>query len=44
MQKMLGDKRAGAPTKPATPSAQLLLQCADHAEVEDENILTNEKN
>jgi imidazolonepropionase-like amidohydrolase len=44
MQKMLGDKKAGAPTRPATPSAQLLLQCADHADTEEENILDNEKN
>jgi imidazolonepropionase-like amidohydrolase len=44
MQKMLGDKKAGAPTRPATPSAQLLLQCADHADTEDVNILDNEKN
>jgi len=30
IQKMLGDKKAGAPTKPATPSYQTILQCGDH--------------
>ena len=29
-QKMLGDKKMGAPTKPATPSYQVLLSCGDH--------------
>ena len=29
-QKMLGDKKMGAPTKPATPSYQVLLTCGDH--------------
>lgn len=30
IQKMLGDKKAGAPTKAATPSYQVLLECGDH--------------
>ncbi len=30
IQKMLGEKKAGAPTKPATPSYQTILQCGDH--------------
>ena len=30
IQKMLGDKRAGMPTRPATPTTQILLECGDH--------------
>lgn len=30
IQKMLGDKKAGMPTRPATPSTQILLECGDH--------------
>lgn len=30
IQKMLGEKRAGAPTRPATPSYQTILTCGDH--------------
>ncbi|MBC7902242.1 MAG: amidohydrolase family protein, partial [Gemmatimonadaceae bacterium] len=31
VQKMLGEKRTGAPMGPATPSFQVLLNCGDHA-------------
>ena len=30
VQKMLGDKKSGVPTRPATPSYQVLLTCGDH--------------
>lgn len=30
IQKMLGEKRAGMPTRPATPSYQTILSCGDH--------------
>ena len=30
IQKMLGDKKSGAPTRPATASLQTILHCADH--------------
>ena len=30
IQKMLGDKKSGAPTRPATASLQTILSCADH--------------
>ena len=30
IQKMLGDKKAGGPTKPAMPSYQTILTCGDH--------------
>jgi hypothetical protein len=30
IQKMLGDKKAGAPTRPATASLQTILSCGDH--------------
>jgi len=36
-QKMLGEKKAGAATRPATPSYQVLLNCGDH-EHEDEMV------
>ncbi len=45
IQKMLGDKRAGAPMRPATASLQTILNCGDH-EHEDgiATIYENEKN
>jgi imidazolonepropionase-like amidohydrolase len=45
IQKMLGDKKAGAPTRPATASLQTILNCGDH-EHEDgiATIYENEKN
>ena len=30
IQKMLGEKKAGMPTRPATPSYQTILSCGDH--------------
>ena len=30
VQKMLGEKRSGAPTRPAEPSWQVILSCGDH--------------
>jgi len=30
MQKMMGEKRAGSPMAPATPSYVTLLNCGDH--------------
>ncbi|MFM1828230.1 MAG: hypothetical protein RL624_471, partial [Bacteroidota bacterium] len=30
IQKMLGEKRAGMPTRPGTPSYQTILSCGDH--------------
>lgn len=30
VQKMLGEKKSGAPVQPATPSFQVLLSCGDH--------------
>ena len=36
-QKMLGEKRAGGPTRAATPSYQVLLTCGDH-DHEDEMV------
>jgi urease alpha subunit len=48
IQKMLGDKRAGAPTRPAMASLQTNLQCADHDDHDDRDevatIYENEKN
>ena len=35
IQKMIGDKKSGAPTRPATPSFQTILTCGDHSH-EDE--------
>jgi adenine deaminase len=29
-QKMIGEKRSGAPTRPAEPSWQILMGCGDH--------------
>ena len=45
VQKMLGDKKAGAPTRPATASLQTILNCGDH-EHNDlmATIYENEKN
>lgn len=45
IQKMLGDKKAGMPMRPATPSLQTILHCGDH-EHEDEmvTIYENQKN
>ena len=31
IQKMLGDKKAGAPMRPAMPSLQTILSCGDHS-------------
>ena len=45
IQKMLGDKRAGMPTRPATPTTQILLECGDHDHNEDLNtIYESQKN
>ena len=45
VQKMLGDKRAGAPTRPATASLQTILNCGDHNDIDDiATIYENEKN
>jgi imidazolonepropionase-like amidohydrolase len=32
IQKMLADKKSGAPTQPGTPSFEVLLNCGDHAD------------
>jgi adenine deaminase len=40
VQKMLGEKRAGMPTRPAEASYQKVLQCGDHAEEEDDDLET----
>ncbi|GEO09763.1 amidohydrolase family protein [Segetibacter aerophilus] len=40
VQKMLGEKRAGMPTRPAEASYQKVLQCGDHAEEEDDEVET----
>ena len=37
VQKMLGEKRNGMPTKPAEASFQKLLQCGDHADEDEES-------
>ncbi len=45
IQKMLGDKKAGAPTRPATASLQTILNCGDHDHQDDmATIYENEKN
>jgi cytosine/adenosine deaminase-related metal-dependent hydrolase len=45
IQKMLGDKRAGMPTRPATPTTQILLECGDHEHNEGLNtIYESQKN
>ncbi|HEY8895818.1 MAG TPA: hypothetical protein VIM79_13425, partial [Niastella sp.] len=30
VQKMLGEKKSGAPVQPATPSFEVILSCGDH--------------
>jgi adenine deaminase len=45
IQKMLGDKKAGAPTRPATASLQTILNCGDHEHADEmATIYENEKN
>ncbi len=45
IQKMLGDKKAGMPTRPAMPSTQILLECGDHDHNEGLNtIYESQKN
>jgi imidazolonepropionase-like amidohydrolase len=45
IQKMLGEKKAGAPTRAATASLQTILNCGDHEhENEMATIYENEKN
>ena len=45
IQKMLGDKKAGAPTRPATASIQTILNCGDHEHKNEmATIYENEKN
>jgi imidazolonepropionase-like amidohydrolase len=45
IQKMLGEKRAGMPTRPAMPTTQILLECGDHDHMEDLNtIYESQKN
>ncbi len=45
IQKMLGEKKAGMPTRPATPSTQILLECGDHDHNEGLNtIYESQKN
>lgn len=45
IQKMLGDKRMGAPMRPATASLQTILNCGDHEHKDDiATIYENEKN
>ena len=34
VQKMLGEKKSGAPMAPATPSFQVILSCGDHGKHE----------
>jgi imidazolonepropionase-like amidohydrolase len=45
IQKMLSDKKAGMPTRPAMPSTQILLECGDHDHNEGLNtIYESQKN
>ena len=45
IQKMLGDKKAGAPTRPAMASLQTILTCGDHEHGDEMvTIYENEKN
>ncbi len=45
VQKMVGDKKAGAPTRPAMASIQTILNCGDHDHDDDvATIYENEKN
>jgi imidazolonepropionase-like amidohydrolase len=39
IQKMLGEKRAGMPTRPAMPTTQILLECGDHDHMEGLNTI-----
>ncbi len=39
IQKMLGEKRAGRPTRPAMPTTQILLECGDHDHMEGLNTI-----
>ncbi len=51
VQKMLGEKKSGAATAPATPSFQVLLSCGDHAhhdglitvDISDDNDINSNK-
>ncbi|HXB43336.1 MAG TPA: amidohydrolase family protein [Puia sp.] len=51
VQKMLGEKKSGASTAPATPSFQVLLSCGDHAhhdglitvDISDDNDINSNK-
>ena len=45
IQKILGDKKAGMPTRPAMPTTQILLECGDHDHNEGLNtIYESQKN
>lgn len=45
VQKMLGEKKAGGPTRPATASMQTILNCGDHDHADGiATIYENEKN
>ncbi len=45
IQKMLGEKKAGMPTRPAMPTTQVLLECGDHDHNEGLNtIYESQKN
>ncbi len=39
IQKMMGEKKSGAPTRPAEPSVQVLQNCGDHEHGERLNII-----
>jgi hypothetical protein len=51
VQKMLGEKKSGAPIGPATPSYQVILSCGDHqhhdglitVDVSDDNDINSNK-
>jgi imidazolonepropionase-like amidohydrolase len=42
VQKLLGEKRAGSPVAPASPSFQVLLSCGDHG-THDDGLITVEE-
>jgi imidazolonepropionase-like amidohydrolase len=42
VQKLLGEKRAGSPVAPASPSFQVLLSCGDHG-THDDGLITIEE-
>jgi hypothetical protein len=42
VQKLLGEKRAGSPVAPASPSFQVLLSCGDHG-THDDGLITVEQ-